>query len=72
MVMKLDLRKAGEKPERSGACLCGFSDSNHWQVLNYSKKHEAFNAYDSQNDSDNSIKVDYWAELPIWVNKEGE
>lgn len=50
-------------PPRSDSYLC-LSVGGVWQVLDYSKKHQAFNAYDNLNDTDSSIGCSHWAELP--------
>lgn len=50
-------------PPRSDAYLC-LNVFGSWQVLNYSKKYQAFNAYDNLDDTDSSIDCSHWAALP--------
>ncbi len=51
------------RPERSGPALVCESGYG-WAVLNYSARHDAFNAYDSCVGAEHAIPVDYWAALP--------
>ena len=50
-------------------CLCPNSDKQcpyQWVVLSYSKKHDAFNAYDCCEDANSALEVSFWAELPTF------
>ena len=51
-------------PEKSGMYLCITFSGCYFEV-HYSAKHQAFNAYDWQEDvSKGSMSVDYWAAIP--------
>lgn len=50
-------------PENSGKYLV-FTHAGIIEVLHYSVKHRAFNAFDSLPDSAGSIRVRYWMPLP--------
>ena len=61
-----------ELPLKSGAYLVKTSDCfNLWQVLGYSIKFKKFNAYDSQDNDENSINGYMWAELPEGEETDG-
>lgn len=50
-------------PPRSGHFLC-LSVGGVWQVLGYSKKHQAFNASDYLDEAKSALQCTHWAELP--------
>lgn len=62
--LALELRDARTaRPGYSGpalVCSAGYG----WAVLNYSTRHDAFNAFDSCSGAEHAIPVDYWATLP--------
>lgn len=68
MEFKIHLQHtAEEKPEKSGEYLCAAGELNEWIVLNYSAKHELFNAHDDvprEHAEKHAIPVTWWAELP--------
>jgi hypothetical protein len=55
-------------PQRSGDYLC-LNVSGLWQVLSYSKKHQAFNASDYLDETNCSMQCTHWAELPEVENE---
>lgn len=50
-------------PEKSGEYLC-FTEKGNFRVFPYSKKHNAFNAYDDHDDDRFKVEVIAWCELP--------
>lgn len=70
--MKIELEFISVKdrlPEKSGNCFTVDVGDNintfyRCEILNYSAKHKAFNAFDSLPNAKYKLDVDFWAEMP--------
>ena len=54
-------------PKKSGQYLCIKNGGFTWQKLEWSNKHQRFNASDLQETPEYAIKIMWWAELPKWA-----
>ena len=54
-------------PTRSGNYLCIKNSGYTWQKLEWSNRHQRFNASDLADHHDHAIKVMWWSELPRWA-----
>lgn len=43
-----------------------------WQTMSYSRKHDAFNCYDSLDEPEHALNAEYWCELPEMPGREEE
>lgn len=42
------------------------------QSMGYSVKYHSFNAYDGMDNAENSVEVDFWADMPTVEDMQGE
>lgn len=54
---------AERQPEKTGLNLC-YTKKRAFLVLNYSKKHNVWNAYDSEDEPTHALEVAFWQPLP--------
>jgi len=54
---------AERQPEKTGLNLC-YTKKRVFLVLNYSKKHNVWNAYDSEDEPTHALEVAFWQPLP--------
>ena len=66
IITRHDVEK--EQPEKSGRYLVQYSKSGGYAVIEYSKKYNLWNSFDSQSTRKEAkqyaIKIAYWWELP--------
>lgn len=54
---------AERQPEKTGLYLC-YTKKRVFLVLNYSKKHNVWNTYDSEDEPTHALEVAFWQPLP--------
>ena len=54
-------------PTQAGEYLCIKRGGKTWQRLEWSPKHQRFNASDLLPNCPNAIKVDWWSPVPHWA-----
>lgn len=57
-----------KKPKESGEYLT-VTKAGHIRALDYSKKYEAFNAWDTFDNAEHAIEIEYWATIPRSLKK---
>ncbi len=54
---------AERQPEKTGLYLC-YTKKRVYLVLNYSKRHNTWNAFDGEDEPKNALEVTHWMPLP--------